>query len=625
MYRTLLLLPLLLFTIGTNAQINGYAQVTAITDSICTIGAYSEGGTPKFTIGKHVIIMQMQDDAIGENVFNDPTFGSIGSLQHAGAYTVRKILDVERSGTTLLSVTLDKTPGISFNIGPNSSVQLITYEQLGGGGDFTTTSNLGAMSWNGTLGGVLAFYVDGTLNLQHNITVDNAGFRGGTRTITGEGACNNGAYFYDSTGPAENLYAAKGEGIYKRSNTAFARGRGHLLNGGGGGNSNNGGGGGGSNFSTGGDGGAGFGCSGNPSGGIGGVALGTYANGQRVFLGGGGGGGEGDGNSSSVGMRGGGIIIIKADMIRTTGTCGGQTISANGGNANISGTDGAGGGGAGGTILLHVITYDISAGCPLTIRANGGNGGNVNNVVDHGGGGGGGQGTLLFLGMVPITNVTPQTNNGIGGCNNSSTPCSSQAGSGGGSDGAGILYYDASPLPIQLLAFDAINQTEGVDLFWSTATENENEFFLIERSSDGQNWQAIHRLPGAGTSTIRLDYKTRDEAPLPGFSYYRLGQSGPSGETTYSHIVSVDRPQSEGNSMQLIPNPAATDLRIMFDPSSEIRELRFYNELGQLSRSPSSVNSTMVEMDIATLPPGMYMVVAIGDRRTDVQRLVVHP
>lgn len=616
MLRSLILSSLLIPAVMTNAQINGYAQVLSITDETCTIGTANETAAA-FVVGKHVVIMQMQDDVIGENVFNNASFGDLGNIASAGKYEIRKITAVGRSGATLTSVTLDAAPGSTFGPGANSTVQLITYELLGGGDDFTTTSNIGGLSWNGTIGGVIAFYVEGTLTLEHNITADMIGFRGGARTTTGEGSCNGSEYIYDSTGPGTALYAAKGEGIYKLNGTAWVKGRGHLLNGGGGGNSNNGGGGGGSNFTAGGTGGAGYTCSANASGGTGGVSLGTYASGQRVFMGGGGGGGEGDGNSSSVGMRGGGIILMKAEMLRTGTSCGGRTISANGGNANASGTDGAGGGGAGGSIVMEILTYDVTSGCPLTVRANGGNGGSVNNPTDHGAGGGGGQGALFFQGMVPIINVTTQTNNGAGGCNNNIVPCNSSAGSGAGINGAGINYYDASPLPVQLISFEANTRRDVVDLLWTTASTQENDLFVIERSADGNTWERILTKPVSAQSSTRQDHAITDERPLPGESYYRLIQEATYGEPLYSHVVSVVR-DHDADGIILFPNPARDHISIHLNDAVAMAEIRIYNEMGQLVLSPIMSGGSFGPIDISELEHGLYLLMFTrnGDHHT---------
>jgi hypothetical protein len=95
-------------------------------------------------------------------------------------------------------------------------------------------------------------------------------------------------------------------------------------------------------------------------------------------------------------------------------------------------------------------------------------------------------------------------------------------------------------LPIELISFEAnLNANNQVDIFWSTASEQNNDFFTIERSIDGLNWEIVATVAGAGNSTNRIDYAAYDLRPLSGISYYRLKQTDYDGAFEYSNIVSV--------------------------------------------------------------------------------------
>lgn len=94
-------------------------------------------------------------------------------------------------------------------------------------------------------------------------------------------------------------------------------------------------------------------------------------------------------------------------------------------------------------------------------------------------------------------------------------------------------------LPIELISFDASLNNNNVDLYWATASEYNNDFFTIERSTDGLNWEHVTIVSGAGNSTQRLDYYIQDSRPLSGISYYRLKQTDFDGAFEYSNIVSV--------------------------------------------------------------------------------------
>src|SRR5690606_34777301 len=135
-----------------------------------------------------VIIMQMQDDVIGETN-NNSNFGSLGDIRSAGLYEIRSIAQITESGGVPTSITLAENLNNTYRIGNNSSVQIISFPTLGTP-HYSTTQNLEAMSWNGNIGGVLAFQVDSTLNLNHNLTASSKGFRGGARDVSASGNCN---------------------------------------------------------------------------------------------------------------------------------------------------------------------------------------------------------------------------------------------------------------------------------------------------------------------------------------------------------------------------------------------------------------------------------------------------
>lgn len=99
----------------------------------------------------------------------------------------------------------------------------------------------------------------------------------------------------------------------------------------------------------------------------------------------------------------------------------------------------------------------------------------------------------------------------------------------------------ANPLPIKLVDFTAsiVREETAVLLDWQTESEVNNDFFTIERSSDGYNWLAIHKASGAGSSNSLLRYEHLDENPLSGISYYRLKQTDFDGEYEYFPVRSV--------------------------------------------------------------------------------------
>lgn len=95
-------------------------------------------------------------------------------------------------------------------------------------------------------------------------------------------------------------------------------------------------------------------------------------------------------------------------------------------------------------------------------------------------------------------------------------------------------------LPIELLSFDGKLKNNKVELTWSTASEINNDLFVLERSSDAIKFTAIGKVGGGGNSTVKLDYSFIDQEPLNGVSYYRLRQVDYDGSYTFSNIIVID-------------------------------------------------------------------------------------
>ncbi len=96
-----------------------------------------------------------------------------------------------------------------------------------------------------------------------------------------------------------------------------------------------------------------------------------------------------------------------------------------------------------------------------------------------------------------------------------------------------------NPLPIELLDFRAERDQDQVDIYWSTASEINNEYFIVERSTDGRNFKEIIRQDGAGNSQVTLNYSDVDLSPETGINYYRLKQVDYNGSYSYSAIIPV--------------------------------------------------------------------------------------
>lgn len=113
-------------------------------------------------------------------------------------------------------------------------------------------------------------------------------------------------------------------------------------------------------------------------------------------------------------------------------------------------------------------------------------------------------------------------------------------------------------LPMKLEYFNAKPDNDQVDLTWATATESNNDYFTVEKSSDGVNFQPLVRVNSQatnGNSSIPLYYATVDPNPFNGMNFYRLKQTDLDGNSTYSNVVSVDFAKT--SAINVYPNPSS--------------------------------------------------------------------
>ena len=120
-------------------------------------------------------------------------------------------------------------------------------------------------------------------------------------------------------------------------------------------------------------------------------------------------------------------------------------------------------------------------------------------------------------------------------------------------------------------------------LKWSTATETNNDYFSIERSIDGINWQGIIKVDGAKNSTSKKNYSFIDVAPYNDLSYYRLKQTDFNGAFTYFTIIAIEKCGEDITELAIYPNPAKGLLNLSLkEDKGKIISISIYNVWGEM-------------------------------------------
>ncbi len=122
--------------------------------------------------------------------------------------------------------------------------------------------------------------------------------------------------------------------------------------------------------------------------------------------------------------------------------------------------------------------------------------------------------------------------------------------------GVASTEQDINPLPVELLFFNGTADDGVVKLDWATATEIDNDFFEIQRSSDGSEFEVIGEVDGNGNSDILIEYDFIDNRPHQGDNFYRLKQVDFDGSFEYSDVIRVEN-ELDGIAfnINIYPNP----------------------------------------------------------------------
>jgi hypothetical protein len=167
------------------------------------------------------------------------------------------------------------------------------------------------------------------------------------------------------------------------------------------------------------------------------------------------------------------------------------------------------------------------------------------------------------------------------------------------------LSYINNPLPIELLNFSAKSIDNAVQLTWATAAEINNDFFTIERSSDGNNWEIISYVYGAGNSNYVIDYEYTDEMPLEGISYYRLKQTDFDGQFEYFTSVAVDATKSYAAAEVMNITYNGNSMNVWYQNNSENTIMMIVDLQGRIL-SQSYLHAGDYTQNISVPLPGNY-------------------
>ena len=141
--------------------------------------------------------------------------------------------------------------------------------------------------------------------------------------------------------------------------------------------------------------------------------------------------------------------------------------------------------------------------------------------------------------------------------------------------------FPLSPLPAELVTFDAELMGKKILLSWLVASETNNDFFEIEKSTDGKTFKTIGEIAGRGHATTPKEYQFLDD-PINGHNYYRLRQVDFDGRMEFSQIRTIRYVGEENAGFRVFVSNGQIIVQMENQETDGIK-IKLFDSLGRLS------------------------------------------
>ena len=147
-----------------------------------------------------------------------------------------------------------------------------------------------------------------------------------------------------------------------------------------------------------------------------------------------------------------------------------------------------------------------------------------------------------------------------------------------------VLVSSVTPLPVELTKFDSKCEENTITVNWTTASEINNDYFVIQQSSDGENWVVIDSVNGAGNSLTERNYTYQIKHNKSELTYLQLKQVDYDGTTSLSDIKSCKCGGLE--IIDVFPNPSDGEINYTIQANQAgIMSMKIHDATGRVIKS----------------------------------------
>jgi len=175
-----------------------------------------------------------------------------------------------------------------------------------------------------------------------------------------------------------------------------------------------------------------------------------------------------------------------------------------------------------------------------------------------------------------------------------------------------ISNRETNPLPIELISYNVTLNNGVVFINWNTSSETNNEYFTIEKSIDGKEWNFFLKVNGSGNSNSTINYLEKDRKPYSPITYYRLSQIDFDGSKEILGIRSVNMKENGmEEKIKIYPNPSEIEVFVEIMSNKEQKAIMtIVNMYGQKMRKELiDLNNELniICINIENLNTGQYI------------------
>lgn len=195
-----------------------------------------------------------------------------------------------------------------------------------------------------------------------------------------------------------------------------------------------------------------------------------------------------------------------------------------------------------------------------------------------------------------------------------------------------VYYEEPVILPTELFSFSGQCENNAIYLQCQTSSESNGDYFTIEKSNDGSNWQILNEIKGVGNSYTMLSYNFVDSYPNSEISYYRLKKTDINGSSSYSEIITIDNCNSTHFNLEVnvYPQPAGDVLNLNISGLFLDKvEIYLFNSQGKRILhdhlfSESTLQTTYKTLDVTQIKEGIYYLQLIVNNEWITKKVVIN-